>query len=127
MEPVFLEWDQVVRLHRSLLGAYGGADGLRDEGMLASAIEQPRAAFGGGYLHEDLFEMAAAYLFHIAGNHPFVDGNKRTAAASAIVFLELNGVEIEADQDGLYDITIAVASGGSGKDAVARFFRERAV
>lgn len=125
-DPVFLHVDQVLRLHRSLIEAYGGADGTRDVGLLLSALEQPRATFAGSYLHVDLFEMAAAYLFHVVSNHPFIDGNKRTGAASAIVFLELNAVEIEADEDGLYDITIAVASGKADKAGVATFFRERA-
>ncbi|MEQ9097085.1 MAG: type II toxin-antitoxin system death-on-curing family toxin [Phycisphaerales bacterium] len=126
VDPVFLHVDQVLRLHRSLIKAYGGADGTRDVGLLLSALEQPRATFAGSYLHADLFEMAAAYLFHVVSNHPFIDGNKRTGAASAIVFLEVNGVEIEADEDGLYDITVAVASGKADKAEVAVFFRERA-
>lgn len=71
--------------------------------------------------------MAAAYLFQIVSNHPFINGNKRTGSASAIVFLELNGIEIEADQEGLVDITIAVASGRAQMPEVAAFFRDRAV
>jgi death-on-curing protein len=125
--PVFLSLDQVLRLHRSLIDAYGGADGVREMGLLVSALAQPSASFGGQSLHEDLFDMAAAYLFHIVSNHPFIDGNKRTGSASAIIFLELNGVEIEADEDGLVAITIAVASGTAGKIEVAAFFRDRRV
>ena len=123
--PRFLDLDQVMRLHRSLIDAYGGADGTRDAGLLISALEQPAAMFDGAYLHTDLFEMAAAYLFHIVSNHPFIDGNKRTGSASAIVFLELNGVVIEADEEGLVDITIAVASGKAQKPEIAAFFRDR--
>jgi death-on-curing protein len=125
--PVFLDVDQVIRLHRGLIEAYGGVDGIRDPGLLTSALEQPRSMFDGLYLHADLFEMAAAYLFHVVNNHPFIDGNKRTGSASAIIFLELNGVEIEADEDGLIDITIAVASGKARKPEVAAFFRDRVV
>lgn len=126
-DRVLLTLDQILRLHRSLINAYGGADGTRDMGLLVSALAQPAASFGGQALHADLFEMASAYLFHIVSNHPFIDGNKRTGSASAIVFLELNGVEIDADEDGLIDITIAVASGKAGKPEIAAFFRDRAV
>lgn len=126
-EPIFLELDHVLRLHHTLIEVYGGADGTRDTGLLLSALEQPRARFDGAYLHADLFEMAAAYMFHIVSNHPFIDGNKRTGAASAIIFLELNGIETEADEDGLIDITLAVATGKVEKLEIATFFRDRAV
>jgi death-on-curing protein len=126
-EPIFLELGRVLQLHRILIEVYGGADGTRDTGLLISALEQPRTRFDGSYLHADLFEMAAAYMFHIVSNHPFIDGNKRTGAASAIIFLEINGIEIEADEDGLIDITLAVATGKTEKPDIAAFFRERAV
>jgi len=126
-DPVFLTLDQVLRLHSRLITAYGGADGTRDMGLLVSALSQPSASFGGQPLHVDLFEMAAAYLFHIVSNHPFIDGNKRTGSASTIVFLELNGFELMADEEGLVDITIAVASGEAQKAEVAAFFQDRAV
>ena len=69
------------------MARYGGLPGLRDEGLLESAVAQAVATFGGEYLHNDIFQMAAAYLFHIVQNHPFVDGNKRAGAAAAVVFL----------------------------------------
>ena len=103
-----------------------GDPGLRDAGVLESAVAMPRASYGGAYLHEDLFEMAAAYLFHLVQNHPFIDGNKRVGAAAAIVFLSINDVEIEADEDGLVELTLAVASSGVEKPEIAAFFRERA-
>jgi len=86
----------------------------------------PQASFGGEFLHKDLFEMAAAYLYHIVQNHPFVDGNKRTGAAVAIIFLAMNGVEIEADEEGLVNLTLAVARSKVGKSEIADFFRQRA-
>jgi death-on-curing protein len=82
--------------------------------------------FGGKYLHTDLFEMAAAYLFHLVQNHPFIDGNKRVGAAAAIVFLALNDVVLEADEDGLVELTLSVARGEAGKQQIADYFRERA-
>ena len=124
--PLFLDIDHAVRLHRSLIETYGGTDGIRDAGLLHSAIATPQAAFGGNYLHGDLFEMAAAYLYHIVQNHPFLDGNKRAGAAAAIVFLELNDIEIDNDEEGLVDITLAASTGSAGKTEIAEFFRSRA-
>jgi death-on-curing protein len=123
MTPVFLSLDHVLRAHRSLIENYGGEEGLRDAGLLHSAIAMPMAAYGGELLHTDIFEMAAAYLFHITQNHPFLDGNKRTGAACAVIFLAMNGVEIDADEDGLADITLRVATGEAGKSEIAAFFR----
>ena len=126
VNPLFLDLDHVIRLHRSLLEHYGGIDGTRDMGLLQSAIAQAQATFDGQYLHSDLFEMAAAYLFHIVQNHPFLDGNKRTGAAAAIVFLAMNDIEINNDEDGLVELTLAVATGQSRKGEIAEFFRKRA-
>lgn len=126
MEPVFLGIEQIVRIHRSMIEHYGGLEGIRDIGLLHSAIAMPQASFGGQMLHEGVFEMAAAYLYHIVQNHPFADGNKRVGAAAAVVFLSINGVEIEADEDGLVEITLSVACGQAGKAEIAAFFRSRA-
>lgn len=123
MTPIFLDLDKIHRLHVSLIEHYGGTLGIRDERLLESAIAQPPAMYGGEYLHEFPFEMAAAYLFHIVQNHPFLDGNKRTGAAAAIVFLSMNDIEIQANQDGLIDITLATATGKADKAAIAEFFR----
>jgi death-on-curing protein len=94
--------------------------------LLESAIAQPMASFGGVLLHRDLFEMAAAYLFHIVKNHPFVDGNKRAGAAAALAFLEINDVEFELPEGMLYDITIATARGQMDKTQIADVFRKYA-
>lgn len=122
--PLFLDLDNVLRLHRSLIEHYGGPDGTRDMALLQSAVAMPQAGYGGQLLHSDIFEMAAAYLYHIVQNHPFIDGNKRTGAAAAIVFLSMNGIEIDADEDGLVTLTIDVATGRSGKKEIAEFFRK---
>ncbi len=90
MPPTFLTLGEVLEIHRDQIGRYGGAAGIRDLGLLQSALSQPRATFGGEFLHGDLAEMAAAYLFHLVCDHPFVDGNKRVGLVSAIVFLRLN-------------------------------------
>jgi len=82
MSPEFLAIEDVLDIHALQLARYGGPDGLRDQGLLESALAQPQATFGGGFVHDGLFPMAAAYLFHIVSNHPFIDGNKRTSTAS---------------------------------------------
>ncbi|MDG3004877.1 type II toxin-antitoxin system death-on-curing family toxin [Paludisphaera mucosa] len=112
MNFVFLDVDDGIQLHADQVAAFGGSNGIRDRNLLASAAAQPSATFGGSYLHEDLFAMASAYLFHMVMNHPFVDGNKRAGLAAAVVFLDLNGVVLDASTtDRLYEITMAVAEG----------------
>lgn len=95
--PEFLDFEDVLELHTLQLARYGGAEGVRDQGLLESALAQPLATFDGEFVHADLFAMAAAYLFHIVRNHPFMDGNKRTGLLAALVFLDLNGISIERD------------------------------
>lgn len=115
----FLELDDVLTIHADQLTVFGGGDGLRDQGLLESALAQPQATFGGKFVHEDVFAMAAAYLFHIVSNHPFVDGNKRTGLLAALVFLDQNGISIESHSEDLYRFTIGVAEGRVTKDEIA--------
>ena len=126
MDPRFLTLDQVLGLHADQIHLFGGSGGIRDLGLLQSAIGNVQATFGGQFLHETLFEMAAAYLYGICRNHPFIDGNKRTAIDAALTFLDLNGVEITATEDDLYDLVLAVAEGRISKAVVAVFFEQRA-
>jgi death-on-curing protein len=123
-DPVFLTLGEVIEIHRDQIERYGGDPALRDLGLLQSAMAMPAAGLGGRYLHTDLFEMAAAYLFHITQNHPFVDGNKRTGAVASLVFLFLNDVELEADDEEFERIVLGVAQGTIDKAAVAEFFRK---
>ena len=95
--------------------------------MLESALAQPQTIFGGVFLHSDLFEMAAAYFFHIIQNHPFIDGNKRVGAVTAIVFLEINNKAVIMANDELESQVLSVAQGLTDKTASAKFFREHAV
>lgn len=122
----FLDIPDLLRIHADQVDLYGGEHGVRDPGLLESAAAQPRATFGGQFLHGDVFDMAAAYLFHIVQNHPFIDGNKRTGLMAALVFLDLNGVEIDAPRGSLYDLTMSVATGQAGKQEIAEFFRRLA-
>src|SRR3954463_15270619 len=96
-------------LHDEQLARFGGAGGIRDMGLLESAVATPQASFGGEFLHEDLFSMAAAYAFHIAQNQAFVDGNKRTGLLSALVFLDLNEIRISDPGALLYQAMIDIA------------------
>ncbi len=115
MTPEFLTLEDILEIHALQLDRYGGGDGIRDRGLLESAAAQPMATFDGEFVHDGLFEMAAAYLFHIVSNHPFIDGNKRTGLLSALVFLDLNGIIIDGETETLYDLTMAVAEGRADK------------
>ena len=123
MLPVFFELDTVLEMHSRLIERFGGSHGVRDMGLLESAIAMPAAGFGDEYLHKDIYEMAAAYLFHIVQNHPFVDGNKRTGAAVAGFFLTTNGVKFHADQESFEKVVLAVAEGKMEKPEIAAFLR----
>ncbi len=125
-EPLFLGLDEVIEVHRDQIERYGGHPGIRDIELLKSAVSMPSVGVGEDYFHSDIYEMAAAYLFHISRNHPFIDGNKRTGAVAALVFLLLNGEEIQADEDSFENIVRSVAEGKADKNAAAEFFRRHA-
>ena len=124
MTPEFLRFDEVIEMHRRLIELFGGSPELRDAGLLQSALAMPASTFAGSYLHPTLAEMGAAYLFHIACNHPFVDGNKRIAATAARVFLKMNGAEFDPTEQEYGDLTLGVAAGTVDKDAVIAFFKQ---
>ena len=125
MKIRFLGLEEVLALHADQIERYGGGAGVRDLGLLESAVAAPESSFGGGYLHGSLPEMAAAYLFHLAQNHAFVDGNKRVAAAAMIMFVYLNDHELECDEDELVDLTLGFATGTTTKADVAVFLATR--
>jgi death-on-curing protein len=100
----------VHEIHSAVLKEFGGTAGVRDEGLLASAVAAPQATFGGKSPFHDLVEVAAAYLFYLCRNHPFVDGNKRTAMTAAIVFLRLNGIEPSPDAEAWEKLMLDVAA-----------------
>ena len=122
--PRFLTLAEVIMILQDQITRYGGDFGIRDLDLLSSAIAVPYATFGGEPLHTDIFEMAAAYAFHICQNHPFIDGNKRVGLASVLVFLDLNGIQIEDKKGKLYDLMMNVAQGKAGKPDIAGLFRE---
>ena len=125
MKLRFLGLEEVIALHSSQIERYGGSAGVRDLGLLESAVAAPEASFGGDYLHGTLPEMAAAYLFHLAQNHPFIDGNKRVAAAAMIMFVYLNDRDLACDEDELVALTLGVATGKTTKAEVAVFLAAR--
>ncbi len=127
MEPVFLGLEEVLEIHQDQIKRYGGEPGIRDIKLLQSALAQPQAGSVDGYFHEDIFAMAAAYLFHIVSNHPFIDGNKRTGAVAALVFLSLNDAVVEVDEFEYEKIVQAAAEGAIGKGKIAEFFSERSI
>src|SRR5690349_2466454 len=109
---VFLSREQVLRLHQQSIVRFCGSAGIRDEGLLEAALAMPLAGFGGSYFHATLFDKAAAYLYHVVKNHPFIDGNKRTGFACADVFLRINGYRLKANsRTELYQLVLQVASG----------------
>ena len=118
-EPEFLDVDDVLTLHEALLQEHGGQAGIRDRGVLESAIAMPAATFDGVFLHEGLFSMAAAYAFHIAENQPFVDGNKRAAIGSALVFLDINGVNVSEATETLHTAMIDLSARRLDKPGLA--------
>ena len=126
MDPLFLTLDEVLSLHDEQVGRFGGSHGVRDIGLLESAMGSAAATFGGEFLHQTIFEMAAAYLYGMCRNHPFIDGNKRTATAAALIFLDMNSIDIDADEDEFYDLVIGVAEGSVSKAEVAVFFQQNA-
>ena len=119
----FLNTEEVLFVHEDQIRRYGGGLGGRDEGLLDSAVAQPQATFGGQRLHPTLFDIAAAYLFHLVENHPFVDGNKRVGTAVAILFLKLNGFNIKVADDEMTNFVLDAAQGRIDKPTISEFFR----
>lgn len=127
LTPRFLSLEDVLDTHEEQIEDFGGTSGIKDKELLLSAIAQPSATFGGKFLHHTLFEMAAAYLFHIVLNHPFVDGNKRTGLMCALSFLELNKVSAPIPNQQLLDLTFAVAQHQLTKAEIALQFQHEVV
>ena len=123
--PRFLTIDEVIEIHNIEIRVAGGLSGIRDRNILESAVAAPKATFNADFLM-DIFEMAATYLNSIALNHPFLDGNKRTALASALTFLFMNGYEIdEIYEEELADRTLDLINGKLSKSELTDFFKTR--
>ena len=115
---------EVVReIHAEAIERFGGLEGIRDENLLASAVLTPQSSFGGKSPYADIVEIAAAYLFYLCGNHPFLDGNKRTAMMAAIVFLRMNGIEPAPDSDEWEKFVLDVAASTIDRDETTQRLR----
>jgi len=123
MSTEFLTLDQVLRVHAHQIATYGGSPGIRDVGLLESALAMPETTAFGEDLHPSLHEKAAAYLFHLTKNHPFIDGNKRVGLAVCLTFLALNGVWVKATEDELVGLVLGTISGERSKADIAVFLR----
>src|SRR5438067_12223886 len=126
MNPLFLTLDEVLSLHAEQIRLFGGSSGIRDVALLESAMGSVEATFDGAFLHETIFAMAATYLYGICRNHPFIDGNKRTAVGAALTFPLMNGVDVDADENAFYDLVISVAEGRISKASVSVFLETHA-
>jgi death on curing protein len=118
-EPVFLSLDEIIFFHKKEMELSGGAAGIRDKEGIEACVEAPKASFGGQYLF-DLFGMAATYISCLTMRHPFIDGNKRTALASALVFLKINGFDVEESHDEeLADLVLSFVTKEINKEDMA--------
>ena len=116
---------EIVReIHAEAIVRFGGSDGVRDSALLESAVAAPQASFGGRSPYRDLAEVAAAYLYYLCRNHPFIDGNKRAALGSCIVFLRLKGVEPKPDGPEWEELVLAIASGSLDREQATIRLRE---
>jgi death-on-curing protein len=113
----------VLETHSEAISQFGGSTGIREVALLESAVAAPQASFGGEYVYTDLIEVAAANLFFLCRNHPFVDGNKRAALGGCIVFLRLNGIEPQSDSQPWEDLTLDVAASTLDRDQTTQRLR----
>ncbi len=120
----FIPESVVLAIHDDQIRLYGGAYGVRDIAALDASLQMRQATFGGEFLHTTIFAMAAAYGFHICQNHPFIDGNKRTAGMVMFTFLQLNGLEPGASEPDYYAVMMSVSSGQMSKEQLADWLQE---
>ena len=116
--------EMVREIHAEAIARFGGSDGVREMALLESAIAAPQASFGGQSPYQDIAEVAAAYLFYLCKNHPFIDGNKRAALGACIVFLRLNGIEPKPDGPEWEELTMAVAASTIDRDEATKGLRK---
>jgi death-on-curing protein len=121
-EPIWLEVEILIDLHAEQLALFGGPDGIRDQGMLESALGHPLNKFA--YGETDLAALAAAYAFGVARNHPFVDGNKGAAFGAMIVFLGLNGIDFLVPPESATAIILALAAAEVDEEGLTRWSRD---
>jgi len=123
----FIPESVVLAIHDDQIRLYGGAYGVRDIGALDASLHMPQATFGGEFLHTTIVAMAAAYGFHLCQNHPFIDGNKRTAGMVMFTFLQLNGIEPNASEPDYYAVMMSIASGQMRKEQLIDWLQEMVI
>jgi death-on-curing protein len=123
----FISYEELLEIHSDQLARYGGLEGFIDENVVKSALAQPGMRAFGEYLHIDIAEMAASYIFHFAASQGFVDGNKRTAALTAVTFLLRNGYRLDCPDEDLYPVVKQAATARMPKSAIADWIRERMI
>ncbi len=125
---IFISFDTVIEIHDQLIEEYGGRKGILNEGLLKSSLEMPKACFNGKDLYRTVFDKTAAYLFYLIKNHPFVDGNKRTASMVAMIFFASNYEHsFLIDEQDYQDLILRIAKDGVDKKEIAKFFRQSVV
>ena len=124
MNIQYLDLEHVIAIHDTLIEEFGGSLGIRDHGLLESAISQAQQSFGGYELYPSLFDKASAYAFFISENQPFIDGNKRTAASSAGVFLDINGYELNCTSGEVYVVMMKLANKKLSKEDLSKWFEK---
>lgn len=120
----FIELKDVITYHDDVIRKYGGLSGIRDRNLLESSVESPKSTMFGAFLYETVYDMAAAYLYHLVQNHPFLDGNKRTGAGISLTFLQINKVNLILRQDKYEDLVLLVAQGECLQNEISEFFRK---
>ena len=126
-EPVWIRADVVLAIHQRQLAEHGGANGVRELGMLDSALARPKNLFAYGHSRVDLAELAASYAFGMVRNHPFIDGNKRTGYVVCRTFLLLNGFDLVASPEEKYLTFLSLAEGRLDEDSLAQWLRSRLI
>jgi death-on-curing protein len=120
---IYLSLEQIIELHDALIGRFGGLIGIRERGLLESAVAAPMMAVFGEELYKSNYNKAAAYLFYIAKNHAFLDGNKRTAVAATLTFLRANGKSTKYDVDEFLEFVVSVAEGKVDLDTISNYLK----
>lgn len=121
---IYLNVEEIIDYHTEIINEFGGAHGIRDIGLLISAVEIAKAAMFGDDLHKTVFDKAAAYLFHLICNHPFIDGNKRIGTVAALTFLNVNNIVLKFIPEELEELVVNVAQGKIKKEEIASFFEK---
>lgn len=124
---IFFDYEQVVKIHSTLIARTGGIDGVRDKNLLDSALKAPFQTFGGNELYKSILDKASQFCYSLIENHPFLDGNKRIGVHLTLLFLKLNGVELSYSQSDLIEFGLNIASGKLNKDDIKNWLNSHII